>query len=221
MEFRRTKTYDLLAAGPLIGLYAFGSWGLWLQASAAMRAAIADGSAVRVLDAAALFASLAFVAFQAVLFIVRREPVLFSQSWFARGIAVVAANLPVVLLLVPRDAMPPALHAISGLLIVIGTIGAIWAAFYLGRAFSILPQARQLATSGPYRLVRHPLYLFEIIAMLGVALQFRQPWAMIIFVVDAALQILRIGHEERVLAQAFPDYPAYAAKTSRLFPALY
>jgi protein-S-isoprenylcysteine O-methyltransferase Ste14 len=41
----------------------------------------------------------------------------------------------------------------------------------LGRSISILPQARQLVTSGPYAFVRHPLYLGEMTAMLGIAMQ--------------------------------------------------
>ena len=221
MEFRRTKTYDLLSAGPLICLYGLASWGLWLQATAAMHAALAAGSAARALDAAVFIASLVFVALQTVLFIARREPVLFSQGWRPRAIALVAANLSIMQLLLPRNTMPPVVHAISGALIVAGTTGSIWALSYLGRAFSILPQARQLTTHGPYRFVRHPLYLSEIVAMLGVTLQFRQPWAAIIFVITLALLIMRMGYEERVLAEAFPGYLPYAAKTPRLVPGLY
>jgi protein-S-isoprenylcysteine O-methyltransferase Ste14 len=44
--------------------------------------------------------------------------------------------------------------------------------FHLGRSFSVVPQARGLVRGGPYSFVRHPLYLAEEIALLGILLQF-------------------------------------------------
>ena len=44
--------------------------------------------------------------------------------------------------------------------------------FHLGRSFSIVPQARTLVRTGPYKFVRNPLYLAEEVALLGTLLQF-------------------------------------------------
>ena len=43
----------------------------------------------------------------------------------------------------------------------------------LARSLSIMPEARKLVTTGLYARIRHPLYLAEDIALLGIALQFR------------------------------------------------
>jgi protein-S-isoprenylcysteine O-methyltransferase Ste14 len=219
--FRQSKLYDALAAVPLIALYIFGASGLAMQVFAAARQAVTARSWLHGLDAAGLLLALVFIALQVVLFLVRRQPVLFSQGWLARGTAILAANFIAVLLLLPRAMMPTSLHALSAVLIGAGTAGSIYSASYLGRAFSILPQARQLVTSGPYRFIRHPLYLSEFVALFGVMLQFRQPWSLTIALAAIALQIPRMTFEERVLSAAFPTYRDYMARTARLMPHIY
>ncbi|MBL6936679.1 MAG: isoprenylcysteine carboxylmethyltransferase family protein [Alphaproteobacteria bacterium] len=221
MEFWRTKTYDLLAASPLIVLYGLGSWGLWIQATAAIQTAAKSGSSLAALDAGTFLVSLAFIAFEAVLFTVRRTPQTFSTGWLPRAVALAGANVSTALLLLPRSSMPPALHVVSGLLVVAGAAGSIWVLSYLGRAFAVMPQARQLTLQGPYAVVRHPLYLFELIGLLGAMLQFRQPWALMIVAVTFAFQLMRMSFEERVLSQTFPAYAPYAARTARLIPHVY
>ena len=91
----------------------------------------------------------------------------------------------------------------------------------LGRSISILPQARRLVTWGPYALVRHPLYLGEIVAIIGVALQYLSTWALLLVGLQFAFQLLRIENEERVLVQVFPEYADYVARTARLVPGVY
>jgi protein-S-isoprenylcysteine O-methyltransferase Ste14 len=88
----------------------------------------------------------------------------------------------------------------------------------LGRSFSIIPQARALVTTGPYAIVRHPLYLAEEIAIVGAVVQFYSPAALILLAVHIGLQLMRISFEEELLSQAFPDYGSYAGRTPRLIP---
>ena len=221
MSFRKTKTYDLLAASPLIALYGLGAWGLWMRAAAALKIAAASGSVLAALDAGTFLATLFFIAFQAVLFMVRRQPLLFSAGWLPRAVAIAGANFSFMFVLVPRSDLSPVVHAISGVLVVVGAAGSVWALSYLGRGFAILPQARQLTMRGPYALIRHPLYLFEMIGTTGVMLQFRQPWSLLIVAVTFALQLARMHFEERLLSQSFSDYAAYARRTARLIPHVY
>jgi protein-S-isoprenylcysteine O-methyltransferase Ste14 len=91
----------------------------------------------------------------------------------------------------------------------------------LGRAFSIVPQASALVTAGPYRYVRHPLYLTEGIAILGILIS-RLWWAAALFgAAHLALQIRRMMYEERLLKSVFVDYEDYARRTARLIPGVW
>ena len=78
-----------------------------------------------------------------------------------------------------------------------------------------------LVTAGPYRFLRHPLYLCEQLSAFGLALQFRQPWGLVIVCIGFALQFPRMHFEEEILAASFPAYRAYAAGRSRILPFLY
>jgi protein-S-isoprenylcysteine O-methyltransferase Ste14 len=96
--------------------------------------------------------------------------------------------------------------------------GAIWSLAYLRRNLSIIPEARRLATGGPYRLVRHPLYFFEITAAVAVLSSYLGVISCISFVGFVLMQMTRARFEERLLAGTFPDYADYARRTRRLIP---
>jgi len=91
----------------------------------------------------------------------------------------------------------------------------------LGRSFSIMAESRQLVTTGPYQFVRHPLYLTEEIALVGVFLQYASPWTVLLLLVQIAFQLRRMYNEELVLTAHFPEYAAYQRTTARLIPGVY
>jgi hypothetical protein len=82
---------------------------------------------------------------------------------------------------------------------------------------------RRLATRNLGALCPHPppLYLGEIIAIVGVALQYLSAWALLLLVLVCAIQLQRIKFEERVLLQVFSDYRDYMARTACLVPGVY
>ena len=86
-------------------------------------------------------------------------------------------------------------------------------------AFLIVPSLTYLAMEGPYRIVRHPLYICEGIAVVGAMLQVISPWAILIAIVVAMLQYRRMINEEAILNSAFPEYSAYAERTPLVIPA--
>jgi protein-S-isoprenylcysteine O-methyltransferase Ste14 len=88
----------------------------------------------------------------------------------------------------------------------------------LGRCFGVLPEARGLVTSGPYRLVRHPVYLGELGACAGLVVAAPGARNVAIAVLFFAAQWIRMRLEEETLAEAFPAYRDYAARTPRLLP---
>jgi protein-S-isoprenylcysteine O-methyltransferase Ste14 len=91
----------------------------------------------------------------------------------------------------------------------------------LGRRFGVRPALRGLVTKGPYRLVRHPMYLAYVIADIGYNLQEWNVGTALMVVAGWMSLVYRIYAEERVLARD-PGWPAYTALVrSRLIPGLW
>jgi protein-S-isoprenylcysteine O-methyltransferase Ste14 len=90
----------------------------------------------------------------------------------------------------------------------------IVARMQLGSAFSIMPQARGLVTSGLYSRIRHPVYVFGTLASLSALLAL-QVWRL--FALGVALvpiSLLRARREEQVLEAAFgEEYRRYREQT--------
>jgi len=104
-----------------------------------------------------------------------------------------------------------------GLFLAGGVLTAVSYAF-LGGSFSILVEARELKTGGPYRLVRHPVYLGQILTTTGSVLARFVWWNALIFAAFVAIQIARAFLEERKLLAATPGYAEYRARTWMLVP---
>jgi protein-S-isoprenylcysteine O-methyltransferase Ste14 len=79
----------------------------------------------------------------------------------------------------------------------------------------------QLVDDGPYAVVRHPVYTGGILFAAGISLAL-SPWALVITVVLALVWALKARVEERFLAERYPDYADYCARTRyRLVPYVY
>lgn len=95
----------------------------------------------------------------------------------------------------------------------------------LGRCFGVLPEARGLVIRGPYRFVRHPVYLGEIGALAGLTLASltlspSATWSVVVLGAFVLAQSVRMRMEEHALTAAFPEYRRYAAQTGSLLPRL-
>src|SRR5437762_5725885 len=105
------------------------------------------------------------------------------------------------------------------LLATAGLAYSVWGLAYLRRSFSIIPEARRLVTGGPYGLSRHPVYLGEIATALGINIATGGWLSAVAIAYFVICELLRIGWEERILAQAFPgEYPEYARRVPRYIP---
>ena len=110
------------------------------------------------------------------------------------------------------------LNLMSSVCVIAGIALATFTVLHLGKAFSLVPQARMLVRSGPYRWLRHPLYVCEEIAVFGTLLQFPSPTTALIFATHIGMQVCRIIYEEKLLRETFPEYREYSASTWRLIP---
>jgi protein-S-isoprenylcysteine O-methyltransferase Ste14 len=87
-------------------------------------------------------------------------------------------------------------------------------------AAGTLRKRRQLATIGPYGVVRHPLYIGSLLMMLGFCALVNDA-GNIWFVLGPILllYILRAVHEEKKISAMFPtQWPAYAQRVPRFIP---
>ncbi len=106
----------------------------------------------------------------------------------------------------------------SLVLVLAGLAFTIYALAYLRLSFSIVPEARELITGGPYRLARHPIYLGEITTGLGIVLGLMTWFSAALWLSMIVAQLIRSRYEEDVLEEAFPEYATYARRTKRLVP---
>ena len=102
--------------------------------------------------------------------------------------------------------------------VLMGTIMMLVAVRHLGRSFSVVPQARSVVQTGPYRRIKHPLYFAEEIVVLGVVLQYLTPVTVIVLVLHVGVQVCRILYEEDLLRRNCPEYSSYEASRWRLVP---
>ncbi|WP_433934336.1 isoprenylcysteine carboxylmethyltransferase family protein [Sorangium cellulosum] len=171
---------------------------------------------------AALLATEAYLLLVATLTLVRLRPLRKLKGVVPRVTALVAGLLPASLAWLPRIPPTPGRQVLGALLLTAGLALSLVSLGWLGKSFSVMPEARRLITSGPYRLVRHPVYLASLIQGAGVLLLYPSLVAALIYTVELILQVARMGYEERVLRETFPEYDDYARQTSaRLVPGLY
>jgi len=164
---------------------------------------------------------IAFLMLLGVTVVIRKPPVGRMRGMEPRISALTGTFLIMAIALFPRRELSLPLGIASTLLILTGEGFAIVILMQLRSSFSIMPEARELITSGLYRFVRHPLYLAEEVAAVGSVMQFLSAWTVMLFVLHIAFQLRRIWNEEAVLSQVFPEYSMYKVKTSQILPRIY
>jgi protein-S-isoprenylcysteine O-methyltransferase Ste14 len=216
------------SGGPWDGI-AGAAAALWFSVIgvAVMRSIIAapppELSALPVVHILSKLCLLSFVVMIAFFTLVRGRAMAEAQGLQPRVTAFLGTNLILLglLLLRPREDLTIGLHLCSAALIAAGNGLAVFTLSFLGRSFSINAEARTLVSTGPYKVVRHPLYLSEQIAVLGVFLQYVSIPALALVIVHFACQVTRIRNEEKLLRSALPGYAGYAARTARLLPGVW
>ncbi len=110
---------------------------------------------------------------------------------------------------------------VSSLLFFGGLVIIAIAALRLGTALTPTPvptKTGTLQTTGLYKFVRHPIYTGVLITISGMALRSGSFLNLAIAVCGFIFFDRKAAWEERQLTEAYPDYPAYAARTGKFFP---
>jgi len=164
-----------------------------------------------------------FLGLVVLLFAIRRRAIKGERAnWRAGGVALLGTFLLNVVAFLPIEASTSTEGLLaSSVIVIVGTVFTIWSLATLGRCFGLFPEVRGLVLRGPYRLVRHPVYLGELVSALGLLVVKPHPLIVAVFAVFVGLQYGRTIYEERALAAAYPDdYPAYARRVPRLVPGM-
>jgi protein-S-isoprenylcysteine O-methyltransferase Ste14 len=138
-----------------------------------------------------LSAQAAFTAFR----IVFRKSTVRMAPWQIQSIAWLSAIAPLGAI---------ASSDTGSLLAMPGLVLSIWSLDSLGSSFSISPSDRGLVQSGPYRILRHPMYAGELLSLAGVCVSQFLLWNWMVFAVFGVSIYMRIIEEESILTSYRP-----------------
>ncbi len=83
-------------------------------------------------------------------------------------------------------------------------------------------EGQRVISTGPYRLVRHPMYFGAVLMLLFTPLALGSWWALPGFLLVIPLIVIRLLNEEDMLRRDLPGYSDYCLRTrSRLLPLLW
>lgn len=212
-EFRNSRTYDVLCRT------AGGAWFLGLAIFMIHNILATHGGGM-----ARSLAQVSLSAFYLslwLLLVIRPISINRAGGLVPSAVALAGTYMPWLMMVLPRQTLPAGGYQIATAIVLAGNILTLIVVWNLGRSFSLVPQARRLVTSGPYAIVRHPLYLAEELMIPGAGLLYLSPVTAALLVVHALVQVRRMFYEEAVLLRTFPEYAAYMATTRRVIPGIW
>jgi protein-S-isoprenylcysteine O-methyltransferase Ste14 len=221
-KLQQSSAYDVVMRVPMLAWSTFLALTSVSSLEEYMRAADpALPGGLYMINIAMRLSVIAYLLILAATVVVRMAPVGKARGVEPRISALMGTFLITAVVLFPRRELSLATGLLSTLLVLAGDAFAIYVLIQLRRSFSIMPEARELVTSGPYLFVRHPLYLAEEIATIGSVIQFLSVWTVVLLAVQIAFQLRRIRNEETVLTGVFPEYAWYKRKTAGIIPGIY
>jgi protein-S-isoprenylcysteine O-methyltransferase Ste14 len=136
----------------------------------------------------------------------------------ANSIAATAGMMILPILIRPGVPSVGLLNQAGTVLEVSGIIFTQLARVYLGRSFGLLPANRGIVSNGPFRLMRHPIYVGWFVLTLGLAFIYPKPSSFLLILATLPFMMWRIMQEEDLL-RLDPEYRAYCEKVRyRLIP---
>ncbi|RMD00743.1 isoprenylcysteine carboxylmethyltransferase family protein [Clostridium autoethanogenum] len=122
------------------------------------------------------------------------------------------------------SSVPVWIVIISNIIVLLGYIFIIFVFNQNSYASTIIQveKEQQVITTGPYSIVRHPMYLGMLLMLLFTPLALGSYWAVLPFLLSVPMNIFRIKNEEEVLLRDLPGYKEYCIKTPyRLIPLIW
>ncbi|MEX0345456.1 MAG: isoprenylcysteine carboxylmethyltransferase family protein [Rhizobiaceae bacterium] len=118
------------------------------------------------------------------------------------------------------------LNIVGFVSIAFGYAFAAWAVaenrFFYSLVLVDAERGHKVCDSGPYRIVRHPGYAGNILALFGIVLALGSTWSLLPAAVATAISVLRTVLEDRTLHEELPGYRDYARTVRyRLFPRIF
>jgi protein-S-isoprenylcysteine O-methyltransferase Ste14 len=122
--------------------------------------------------------------------------------------------------------VPTALQALGLAMLVASTATIMWVMRENSFAAPVIKvqaeRGHRVIDTGPYALVRHPMYSGTVLFFFGVPLLLGSWWGVIVAPLFVGLFAIRAGIEERALLEGLPGYAAYTAKVRyRLAPGIW
>ena len=211
--------HDNRLLGVVLGLTALHTWAN-LYARAGRYAAYMGYGVIATpgLSLLAIGCSAVYLTAVSAILLTARKPLARYNTLGPNLMAVVAGFGVYAFSLLPPAPQPRVDLLLPLALLAAGTATVLLALVYLRRAFSVTPQARGVVRAGPYSLVRHPMYVGNILYIAGMGLLLGTGPALLLALLLCALQGVRARYEERLLAATFADYAAYARQVPGFVP---
>ena len=222
VTLQQSRLYDVLMRLPMLIWSAF----LGLASVVVLQEYVRQADpglpvVVYILNIAMRLSVIVYLVVIAATVVVRMRPARKARGVEPRISALIGTFLLTVVVVFPRRDLSMLAGLVSAVLTLGGNTFAVVVLTQLRQSFSIMAEARQLVTEGVYRMVRHPLYLAEEIAAIGIVMQFFSLSTAAILAVQIGFQLRRMRNEEVILADTFPEYLAYRARTVRILPGIY
>ena len=190
--------------------------GAWLLTDAVQYLRLATPTVAGAMDVVMA----AVLAFLGICVLLRKAPSVSISGIGTWAVVLLGSFIPILYFWLP---LPVDFDSFWAVMIrLVGTAGFAVSAFQLGRNFSLLPQLRQVVSTGIYSLVRHPMYASYLIIDISYWLPGGSLTAGVVWITQAFFLLWRARIEEKCMKSASYEYTAYCEQVRhRFIPGLF